>query len=106
MAADIEPSNSIGVTPALFSCLYLRPSSPRLQRDKTADRKGAKGAKNQSPPLLRLLRLFAANWLGEIIGHTPFAQGSVEEELQKLVDLELLIFPIVNRSSHGFCRIL
>jgi uncharacterized protein len=26
----------------------------------------------------------------EIIGHTPFAQGSVEEELQKLVDLELL----------------
>jgi predicted nucleotidyltransferase len=26
----------------------------------------------------------------EIISHTPFAQGSVEEELQKLVDLELL----------------
>lgn len=26
----------------------------------------------------------------EIIGHTRFAQGSVEEELQKLVDLELL----------------
>ncbi len=26
----------------------------------------------------------------EIIGHTPFAQASVEEELQKLVDLELI----------------
>ncbi|MCX6953567.1 MAG: toxin-antitoxin system toxin subunit [Verrucomicrobia bacterium] len=26
----------------------------------------------------------------EIIGHTPFAQRSVEEELQKLVDLELV----------------
>ena len=26
----------------------------------------------------------------EIIGHTPFAQRSVEEELQKLVDLELI----------------
>ena len=29
------------------------------------------------------------HWPG-IIGHTPFAQASVEEELQKLVDLELI----------------
>ncbi|MDO8541904.1 MAG: nucleotidyltransferase domain-containing protein [Opitutaceae bacterium] len=42
--------------------------------------------------LLRLL--FGARqkemYRAEIIGHTPFAQASVEEELQKLVDLELL----------------
>lgn len=42
--------------------------------------------------LLRLL--FGARqkemYRAEIIGHTPFAQGSVEEELQKLVGLELL----------------
>jgi uncharacterized protein len=43
--------------------------------------------------ILRLL--FGARqkemYRAEIIGLTPFAQGSVEEELQKLVDLELLI---------------
>lgn len=42
--------------------------------------------------MLRLL--FGARqkemYRAEIIRHTPFAQGSVEEELQKLVDLELL----------------
>lgn len=42
--------------------------------------------------MLRLL--FGARqremYRAEIIGHTPFAQASVEEELQKLVDLELL----------------
>jgi predicted nucleotidyltransferase len=42
--------------------------------------------------MLRLL--FGARqkemYRAEIIGHTPFAQGSVEEELQKLVNLELL----------------
>ncbi len=42
--------------------------------------------------MLRLL--FGARqremYRAEIISHTPFAQGSVEEELQKLVDLELI----------------
>jgi predicted nucleotidyltransferase len=42
--------------------------------------------------MLRLL--FGARqremYRAEIIGHTPFAQRSVEEELQKLVDLELI----------------
>ena len=53
------------------------------------------GPCNQRTDPVALLRiLFGAcqreMYRAEIIGHTRFAQGSVEEELQKLVDLELL----------------